>query len=152
MIEGFSFSGEAVDAVRSDIQRDGFAYIRHSIPSAILAWLRLECVQVKAAAKRAEGSGELAYRSSLAPLGDFGKKILKEQAFSEVLELIFGRSFEYCEDASCYTYYDEGDFLDPHLDGADNCEVTLLLYLDASEPGPDPGASGGPGPPPPGQG
>lgn len=142
MIEGFSFSGEAVDAVRSDILRDGFAYVGHSIPSAILASLRLECIQAKATAKRAEGTGELAYRSSLAPLGDIGQKILKDHASAEVLELIFGRSFKYCEDASCYTYYDEGDFLDPHLDGADNCEVTLLLYLDASEPGPDPGASG----------
>ncbi|KJS38584.1 MAG: hypothetical protein VR74_05290 [Hyphomonas sp. BRH_c22] len=139
---GFSLSEKEIDAIRNSVARDGFGYLGGSIPSGILDPLRRECIQAKASAKKAEGTGDLAYRSSLASLGDFGQKILKEHASSDVLELIFGRTFKYCEDASCYTYYDEGDFLGPHLDGADNCEVTLLLYLDASEPGPDHETSG----------
>ena len=139
---GFSLSEKEIDAIRNSVARDGFVYLGGSIPSGILDPLRRECIQAKASAKKAEGTGDLAYRSSLASLGDFGQKILKEHASSDVLELIFGRTFKYCEDASCYTYYDEGDFLGPHLDGADNCEVTLLLYLDASEPGPDHETSG----------
>jgi len=46
------------------------------------------------------------------------------------LDTLFGMPHTLEEGASCYTYYQPGDFLGPHLDHAEQCIVTVILYLD----------------------
>jgi hypothetical protein len=139
---GFDLSESLVVQVRSGIDTDGFAYIENCIPAALLADLKKECLNARKQAKRAESDIHIAYRSSLAQLGSMGTSLLQRQAVLEILKPIFGKDYEYRADASCYTFFEEGDFLSPHMDRHENCEVTLLFYIVASEPGPDPDTSG----------
>lgn len=129
-------------ALLSLLENDGFVFIPDSIPLSLLRELKDECLDARNSSLRAEGQGELQYRSSLAPLGMKGRELLENAASSEILEPLFGRKFSCSWNASCYTYYEAGDFLAAHLDGVENCEVTLLFYLDATTPGNDPGESG----------
>lgn len=124
------------------IETDGFAYIANAIPAHLWAALQDECGGARKTANSAQSDHPLAYRSSLSSLGEVGLDLVKFRAPDEILAPIFDQSFEYCEDASCYTYFEADDFLSPHLDGADNCEVTLLFYISATEPGANPEESG----------
>lgn len=91
-----------------------------------------EATSQRVIAKRAEATKGLAYSSRVASLGSAGRKFLQELVPTQFLYPIFGKNFLYCAEASCYTFFEEGDFLDTHKDGADVCEVTALFYLSAS--------------------
>jgi len=142
LIIDLSLAPQRLMDARTAVDRDGFAFIENGISEPLLNHLQNECTQARCSAKKAQSETPLAYRSSLASLGPVGIKLLQSETHSAILEPIFGKSYHYCAGSSCYTYYEEGDFLSPHLDGADDCEVTLLFYISATEPGPDPKTSG----------
>ena len=131
-----------LELIKTTVKQEGFAFIDNGISEALLSRLQAECAEAKRSAKKAISETPLAYRSSLASLGPVGIGLLESETPSAILKPIFGKSFKYCADSSCYTYYEAGDFLSPHRDGADNCEVTLLFYISATEPGSDPQTSG----------
>lgn len=58
-------------------------------------------------------------------------------AFAGLLHAVLDRRFVLSRNSSCYTYYEPGDYLSPHRDNADDCEATVLVYLDAVSPDPD---------------
>ena len=55
--------------------------------------------------------------------------VLQLQVY-KILEILFSIPLTLEESASCYTYYQPGDFLGTHLDHAEKCVVTVILYLD----------------------
>ena len=142
MADLFDFCPEKAARLNAAIESDGFAYVANAIPEGLWADLQDECGRARKTANSAQSDHPLAYRSSLSSLGEVGLDLIKSRAPDEILAPIFGQRFEYCEDASCYTYFEAGDFLSPHLDGAENCEVTLLFYISATEPGETPEESG----------
>lgn len=142
MLSSLQLSKKRIVTTREQIKTCGFSLMAGSIGSPLLEALQKECSEARVHAKQAEGVGEVSYRSSLAPLGPVGVDLLENHASRVILEPVFQRPFSYCENASCYTYFEEGGYLAPHLDGADDCEVTLLFYLDSSKPRPDPDKSG----------
>lgn len=131
-----------VDLARREVAAFGFSCLERAIGTDLLGVLRQECAATRETAQRAQGDHPLAYRSFVAPLGSVGRQFLTGPDPAAILGPIFGRRFAPCADACCYTYFEGGDFLSPHLDGAHNCEVTLLLYLSATTAGPDPATSG----------
>ena len=138
----FDIHSEKAARLNAAIETDGFAYMANAIPENLWAELRNECACARKTANSAQSDSPRAYRSSLSSLGQVGLDLVKFRAPDEILAPIFDQKFEYCEDASCYTFFETDDFLSPHLDGADNCEVTLLFYISATEPGLNPEESG----------
>ena len=56
----------------------------------------------------------------------------------DLLYQVFGEHAVLSEGVSCLTYYGEGDHLGPHLDmPAEECSVTIIIYLEATSPAPD---------------
>lgn len=129
--------------IRQSIDYFGFHCLPDAITSEILEELAGEARSRRAEAKHAiSESNHLAYSSHVAPLGPSAVHVLCSMASATLLEPVFGRPFRYCPDASCYTFFEAGDFLETHRDDASNCEVTLLFYLNASPLRPDTQESG----------
>ncbi len=129
--------------IRQSIDYFGFHCLPDAMSSEMLEELAREAQCRRAEAKRAVSeSADLPYSSRLAPLGPSALHVLGTMASPALLEPVFGRHFRYCPSASCYTFFEAGDFLETHRDDATNCEVTLLFYLSASPLRPDKQASG----------
>jgi len=124
-------------ALRSDVRRTGFASAENLIDVALLKSLREEASTQRGNARRVYDDGVVSYKGYLADLGKVARAFLTGRPFTRFLRLIFDQSFALTESSSCYTYYEAGDFLSAHRDGANDCEVTVLVYLDASSPNPD---------------
>ncbi len=122
--------------LKSDLRRVGFASVENSINDTLLKSLREEASIQWATARRVLDDGIVSYKAHLADLGDVARAFLTAPIFTEFLQLVFDQSFVLTESSSCYTYYETGDFLSPHQDSADDCEITVLVYLDASSPNP----------------
>jgi len=135
--------GTQLPGIRHSIDCFGFHCLPDAMSSKMLEELAREAQCRRAEAKCAVSlSADLPYSSHVAPLGPLAIHVLGTMASPALLEPVFGRQFRYCPDASCYTFFEEGDFLETHRDDASNCEVTLLFYLSASALRPDKQASG----------
>ncbi|WP_141521689.1 hypothetical protein [Novosphingobium sp. PC22D] len=135
--------GAQLPGIRQSIDYFGFHCLPDAMSSETLEELAREACCRRAEAKRAVSeSADLPYSSRVAPLGPSAIHVLGSMASAALLEPVFGRRFRYCPDASCYTFFEAGDFLETHRDDASNCEVTLLFYLSASPFRPDKQASG----------
>lgn len=129
--------------IRQSIDCFGFHCLPDGISPELLDELAREARGKRTEAKRAVSeSADLAYSSRVAPLGPSAVHLLDSIASAALLEPVFGHPFRYCPDASCYTFFEAGDFLETHRDDASNCEVTLLFYLSASPLRTDKQASG----------
>lgn len=136
-------SDAQLSGIRRSIEDYGFHCLPDAMPAELLEALAHEARSRRSEAKRAVSvSPDLPYSSRIASLGPAGIQVLETMASASLLEPVFGRPFRYCPDASCYTFFEEGDYLDTHRDDASNCEVTLLFYLSASPLRPDLQSSG----------
>jgi hypothetical protein len=70
----------------------------------------------------------------LSGLGDAGRAFLAGSTMTELVGALFHIPLTPDKVASCYTYYQPGDFLGAHLDHAEQCLVTAILYLDVVHP------------------
>lgn len=135
--------GAQLPGIRQSIECFGFHCLPDAIPSEMLKELAGEARFRRAEAKPAVSeSADLAYSSHVASLGPSAVHVLGSMASAALLEPVFGRPFRYCPGASCFTFFEAGDFLETHRDDASNCEVTLLFYLNASPLRPDSQVSG----------
>jgi hypothetical protein len=135
-------SSENLALLKSSVQRIGFACVENSVDDRLLESLRQEAAVQRGSARRVADDGVVSYRGYLADLGPLARTFLTGRSIDGLLRSVFDRSFVLTSSSSCHTYYEAGDFLSPHRDGADDCEVTVLVYLDAASPNADASDSG----------
>lgn len=126
-----------LETIKSDISKTGFACLEKPFDNLLLQSLRDEALSQRAKGRRVYDDGLISYRGYLADLGSEAITVLTGHFIAEFLRLVFNRSFALARSSSCYTYYESGDFLSAHKDGADDCLVTMLVYLDVVSPDPD---------------
>ena len=115
---------------RNTLDTVGFTCIEEVLSSKLLSKLRSEAFDKKKDATPVSSTSECQYQARLASLGGYGSAFLAGQGITQLLDTTFDLSLTLEKDASCYTYYQPGDFLDPHLDHSEVCKVTVILYLD----------------------
>ena len=76
----------------------------------------------------------VAYRACVAGLGKVATSFLECESAKDLLHSVFKTRFVLTHEASCFTYYECGDFLGLHRDRENECAVTLILYLDVRGP------------------
>ena len=141
-LNAIDITNAQLNCLRSDIERVGFGYLDNPLADGPLASLRREALAQRAGARRACDDGAISYCGYLADLGATAIATLTGPRVGGLLHGLFGRRFALTRGSSCYTYYEAGDFLSAHRDGADDCEVTLLIYLEAVSPDPEAAGSG----------
>lgn len=119
---------------RTNLKTAGFICLKSVLGSQLLSELHLEAFHKKKDAVPACGTSQCQYQAHLAGLGKSGIAFLAGDHISKLLDGLFGIPLTLEEGASCYTYYQPGDFLEPHLDHAELCIVTVILYLDVARP------------------
>ena len=124
----------AVRDLRDRAARFGFASMDDALDDGLFETLRMEAVNQRRFAAIARESKDVAYRASIAGLGHAARSFLESRATMSLLSLVLGSRFELTREASCYTYYDCGDFLGVHRDRESECAATLILYLDVRTP------------------
>ena len=122
--------------LRAKVREFGFGCLEDALEDALFAALRAEAAELRRAALGAKDDGAVPYQSRIGDLGEAAKAFLAGGAIADLLRAVFGEAFVLSEDASCYTYYETGDFLSAHKDRAAECAVTVILYLDAASPNP----------------
>ena len=119
---------------RSDLETAGFTCMDSVLGSKLLSDLRSEAIHKKKVAVQVCGTSQCQYQAHLAGLGKAGIALLTGGRISTLLDNLFDTPLKLEEAASCYTYYQPGDFLGPHLDIAELCLVTVIFYLEVSCP------------------
>lgn len=99
-----------------------------------MAELHAEARRNRSGAKAVSGTSGHGYRAHLSGLGDTGRAFLAGGTMTELIGTLFGVRLVPDKVASCYTYYQPGDFLGAHIDHAEQCLVTAILYLDVVRP------------------
>lgn len=120
--------------LKAELERTGFACVPDALDVTDFRSLREESLSQREYAKRVTDSREVSYSGFLADLGPVALDFLSGRAVTDFLRSIFGKTFTLTHGSSCYTYYESGDYLGAHMDGADDCEVTMLIYLHAESP------------------
>lgn len=128
-----------LDLFRSDLREFGFAAADNWLDADVFRSLRAESLAQRDSARSVSDDGEISYRGYLADLGNVALSFLTSSAIAEFLRAAFDEAFTLARGSSCYTYYEAGNYLSAHKDGAEDCAVTILVYLDAASP--DPGAA-----------
>lgn len=124
----------AAPSARSDLDKTGFACMQGFVNPQVLLELQREALRMKNEARPVYSSSDCQYRAHLSGLGAAGLTFLAGRSISKLLDLLFQAPFSLERDSSCYTFYQPGDFLGPHLDRIEHCTVTAILYLDATQP------------------
>jgi hypothetical protein len=119
-----------IDTARNNLKTAGFTSIDTVFSSQSLSELRSEALHRKKDSVAVCGTYQCQYKAHLAGLGSTGIAFLAGDRISQLLDILFGLPLTLQTSASCYTYYQPGDFLDPHLDDEELCLVTVILYLD----------------------
>lgn len=128
---------DAVAAMKASVTRYGFGELPRSLHGDVLAGLRAEAETQFGGAVHAESGDEapLRYRARVAGLGDYALSLLKGPEMAALLEGVFGQRFTLSENISCYTFYNSDDHLGAHQDSpAEQCQVTIIVYLHATSP------------------
>jgi hypothetical protein len=120
--------------LKAALERTGFACVPDALDVAEFRSLREESLSQRQHAKRVTDNREVSYSGFLADLGPIALDFLTGRAVSDFLLRVFGETFNLTHGSSCYTYYESGDYLSAHMDGADDCTVTMLVYLHAESP------------------
>lgn len=130
---------EQLATLRFNVKEFGFACLEHALDSELLGRLQAEATAqldptITAAA---EGGSETGYHARIGTLGAVAKSLLKSHETATFLQAVFGEAMVLTEDASCFTYYQDGDYLGLHRDRPSACFVTMIVYLDAVSPDPE---------------
>jgi len=141
-LNAIDITSAQLNCLRSDIERVGFGYLDNPLADGQVASLRREAAAQRAGARRACDDGAVSYRGYLAELGAIAIGTLTGPPVGGLLDALFGRHLVLARNSSCYTYYEAGDFLSAHRDDGDDCEVTVLIYLEAVSPDPEAVGSG----------
>lgn len=128
------WSDSVIQSVMTDLAIAGFVCMQGVISSQLLSKLRLEAFHKKKDSRPVYGTSPHQYRAHLSGLGKAGFTFLAGRSMSELLNILFRMPLSLEKDASCYTYYQPGDYLGPHLDHAEQCTTTAILYLDVVYP------------------
>lgn len=133
-------------ALRRSVQTFGFADFADAIAPATFDALRAEARASLPGALEAERSADgteqpegapLSYRAGITSLGPVAHGFLTDAAILQLLRDYFGGDYDLSEGISCLTFYDSGGHLGAHLDRpAENCAVTIIIYLEAVSPDP----------------
>jgi hypothetical protein len=119
-----------VRRLQDGVERFGFSSIDKAIDRELLEALRVEAADHRRGASQARETQKVAYRASVAGLGQVATSFLECESATELLQFVFKARFVLTREASCYTYYECGDFLGLHRDRETECAVTLIVYLD----------------------
>jgi hypothetical protein len=119
-----------IATARANIGTAGFTRIDSLFSLQLLSELRSEAFHKKKDAIPACGTSQCQYQAHLAGLGKAGIAFLSADRMLNLLDTLFGMPLTLEVGASCYTYYQPGDFLGPHQDHAELCFATAILYLD----------------------
>ncbi len=120
---------------------DGF------VPQDVFETLRAEAKQARSAAwvcQRGPGDAPPLQRNHRAELGPAARALVDCDEMRALVHGVCGLSVQVSYEASCFTYYGEGDFLEAHEDRPQSCLLTFLLYVQAEwheGVGPGPGLS-----------
>jgi len=117
-------------AAKTNLESAGFVCLDNEFSSELLSELCSEAFLKKNDAVPVYGTSQCPYQAHLAGLDKAGIVFLEGGHISKIIEILFGTPLVLEESASCYTYYQPGDFLGAHLDHAEKCVVTVILYLD----------------------
>lgn len=135
---------EHIARIRASIGTYGFGRWGEAVAPPALRALREEAQSRRDSALPAEQQGPLAYRASITSLGPSALRFLADPRLRSILSQVFQGEFALSEGRSCLTFYNEHDYLGPHLDKpADECVVTILVYLEVWH---SPSQNGGTGP------
>lgn len=122
-------------ALCRSVRTFGFGQLPASIRPATLAGLQAEAGAGKGIALRAEQAAGIAYKADIIALGPRARGFLGSDELAALLSTVFGERFVLAEQRSCFTSYEEGHHLGPHLDEpAAECAVTLIVCLVAEGP------------------
>lgn len=120
---------------------DGF------VPQGVYEELREEAQAARSEAwvcQRQPGDAPPLQRNRRSQLGTAARALVSSEAMRALIHGVCGQSVEVSYEASCFTYYREGDFLETHQDRPESCLLTFLLYVQAewhAAIGPGPGLS-----------
>jgi hypothetical protein len=121
------------DEVRAGLRAQlavlGFASLENALDADLLGRMQAEAAERRAMALCADGDEEVAYRAHVVDLGAVARDFLSGAKTERFLVEVFGTRLVLTDDASCYTYYGEGDKLGLHRDRPHACVATLILYL-----------------------
>lgn len=126
----------AIADLQAGIDRYGFACAGLAVDDTLLASLAEEAISQRPVADEVTQDGPIAYQARLAQLGDRGRSALSAPSTLAFLRAVLGNKLRLSGGASCYTYYEPGNFLNAHRDDPEQCAATLLLYLEATSPDP----------------
>lgn len=126
-----------VAAMAASVRACGFGALPGGLSPEMLAALRAEAEASLGTMKRAESAAGLCYRARMCGLGPVAFSVLEGAEMSGLLGQVFGGRFMLSRHISCLTHYGSADHLGAHLDKpAEDCTVTVLLYLRARSPAP----------------
>lgn len=125
------------DRLARAVLATGFDIVDQAIEPAALEALRAEARAQKRIAAHASRATSPVYSARIGKLGEYAKAFLCSPTLARLVADVVGAPVEVNISMSCFTFYDEGDCLGPHLDQpADECAVTVIVYLEV-EAGPD---------------
>ena len=114
----------------ADLDRIGFTCFPRLVGSELLSDLRAEALLSKNSAKAVASTSGPRYQARMSRLGDAGRAFLNGDTMTRLVGALFEMPLAANDIASCYTHYQPGDFLQAHVDHAEQCVVTAILYLD----------------------
>lgn len=135
-------TAETMQSLRADAINFGFVHVEDALSNELMAGLRTESSAQRTVARPAVGTDANSYRSHIAELGDFARSFLMGSSVARLLQAAFEEPFALSEHASCYTYYEPGNFLSRHRDRPVECATTLIVYLAAASPDPQSAQTG----------
>lgn len=131
-----ALSEQQRSGLHQSVQEFGFAALDDALNEDLVEKLRAEAARQREAAVTADVEKEIRFRAHMGTMGDTARRFLKSRATLDLLQEVFDDAFTLSDDASCFTYYDNGDCLGMHLDRPPMCVVTLIVYLHAVSPQP----------------
>lgn len=131
-----SCNDNIVEKLRKKVKSNGFANLPDAISDDLAVELRREAAIQRANSLAVSSTADICYKAHLADLGDAARSFLNSSSLSNFLSQVFRESLEMTPSASCYTYYEPGDFLNAHRDDASACTATVITYLDVTGPVP----------------
>lgn len=135
-------TAETLSSLRAGAREFGFVPLENALSDELMAGLRAEASAQRAVARPAVGTDANPYKSHIAELGDVARSFLTGSSVARLLQAAFEQSFALSKHASCYTYYEPGNFLSRHRDRPVECAATLIVYLDAASPDPQSAQTG----------
>ncbi len=125
----------------------GFAVLEQLVPRTVCSALTEEAQSAYPASWSCERGPEdqpPLQRNRRAELGPIARGLVSDGALLQLLRTTSGLALQPSFEATCFTYYQAGDYLAVHQDRKNSCIMTLLLYLGvrwSQDLGPSPGLS-----------